>query len=150
MSLLALCSDGTDRNDFMLILRYVLPVAYYSKGLWPLLTLPLWALLAFFALVYSWWFMIQPFGSRNTQRSISHLIVINSICFQFFVPGSIVPTPRGLRLSCPFQPMLLGSPCPLRYLLTLSPGFVNFRVCIWSVVHPTLMCVVSSQPPNQF
>lgn len=50
-------------------------------------------------------------------------------------PGSIVCPPPFPGLSCPLQPLLLGSPCPLQYLLTLSSGFVSFKVSIWSMVH---------------
>lgn len=70
---------------------------------------------------------------------MSHLNSTHSICFQFLktaTPESIAPPLPEPRLSCPLQPMLLGSPCPLQHLLTLRPGFVNFKVSILTMVHP--------------
>lgn len=112
----------------------MLPVVHCFKGLWPWLTLPLWVLLASFAAVYSWWF--SPLALEALTGNISHLTITHSIRFQLLKTATLESITSPLsdpRLSCP---LLLGSPCPLQHLLTLSPGFVNYKVSILTMVYP--------------
>lgn len=90
----------------------------------------------YFAVIYSWFSLL---AQEALIRNISHLTIISSICFQFLMaatPGSIALPPLGPGLSCSLQPVPLGSPCPLQYLLILGTGFVNFKVSTWAMVHP--------------